>query len=124
MQPQMVFIIDDDAAVRQSVAALVRGQGDDVQTFPTVREFLDRDIGSVSGCVVTELGLPDMSGFELLAELKAKEVLLPVVVLTAKDLQQEEMQLLEAQVQKVILKGPQDVKELLDFVRSSVTLRP
>jgi FixJ family two-component response regulator len=83
MHTQTVFIIDGDGATRDSVGALARSRGLPVEALSTAEELLSKDLPSAVGCVVTEINLAGMSGLGLLAELKAREFPLPVVVLAA-----------------------------------------
>lgn len=77
-----VFIIDDDAAMRDSLEFLLGTANFSVTAFETATEFLEAlpDLGF--GCVVTDIRMPDIDGIELLKRLKAKAVKLPVVVMT------------------------------------------
>lgn len=60
-----VFVMDADAAVRCSLARLVRSAGLSVETFASAREFLERPPYSGTGCVVLDVQMPEMSGPEL-----------------------------------------------------------
>jgi len=80
--PDLVHIIDDDEAVRQSLAFLLRTAKIDVRTYESASAFLS-DLPNVnSGCVVTDVRMPDMSGIDLLRRLKELEVRMPVIVMT------------------------------------------
>src|ERR1051325_1734735 len=80
--PDLVHIIDDDEAVRQSLAFLLRTAKIDVRTYESASSFLS-DLPNVnSGCVVTDVRMPDMSGIDLLRRLKELEVRMPVIVMT------------------------------------------
>lgn len=77
-----VYIIDDDAAVRRSMAALLSASGLDCQCFESAAEFLRerRDCGPA--CVVTDVRMPEMSGLELLERMRSTGVEHPVIVMT------------------------------------------
>jgi two-component system response regulator FixJ len=75
-------VIDDDEAVRQSLAFLLRANEIEVQTYESGSAFLAVAPGLKSGCVVTDVRMPEISGIELLRRLKELKVPLPVIVIT------------------------------------------
>ena len=79
-----VHIIDDDDAVRDSLAAMLEVRGVAVVTYASAQAFLEALANGVSGCVVTDVQMPGMNGLELLAVLRAGGHALPVVVFTAR----------------------------------------
>ncbi len=83
-QQQTVFIIDDDEAVRESIAALVDIRGLKAETFASGEEFLKRMTNDESGCVVTDLRIDNgMSGLDLQLALQERGIRLPVIVISA-----------------------------------------
>jgi len=78
----LVCVVDPDAAVRRSVAALLRALGAEVQGYATAREFLAQLPTAVPVCVVAESRLPDMSGIALLQELRARGLKIPTILLS------------------------------------------
>lgn len=77
-----VFVIDDDPAVRESLAALVRSMRLEVETFASGQEFLDAYTDSRPGCVVVDLRMPGMSGLELIETLAQRRAEIPAVMIT------------------------------------------
>ncbi|MBP0580423.1 response regulator transcription factor FixJ [Labrys sp. LIt4] len=77
-----VFIIDDDAAVRDSLAFLLSTSGFAVTPFETAEHFLDALPRLGFGCVITDIRMPDIDGIELLKRVKATAGHLPVIVMT------------------------------------------
>ncbi|MFD2239118.1 response regulator FixJ [Aureimonas populi] len=77
-----VHIIDDDAAVRDSLAFLLDTAGLDVATYPSAPAFLAALAAPARGCVVTDVRMPDMTGIDLLKRLRAQRLGLPVIVMT------------------------------------------
>ena len=77
-----VFVVDDDMAVRRSLARLLRSAGLNVETFPSAREFLDRLPSAPAGCIVLDVRMPGMTGPELFDQMAGKGLSLPVVFLT------------------------------------------
>jgi len=78
----VVHIVDDDEAVRQSLAFLLSTAGVAVRVYDSATSFLDALPSLQSGCLITDVRMPDMTGIELLQRLKAKSIDLPVIVIT------------------------------------------
>jgi len=78
-----VFLIDDDASVRDSLSLLLSLKGIATQPFATADSFIENFQPERGGCVLTDLRMPGMSGLELQATLRERHVEVPVVVLTA-----------------------------------------
>jgi len=77
-----VFIVDDDAAVRESITTLVSPMGVPTKTFASGEEFLAEATPHDYGCVVTDLRLGGMSGVEIKRQLNERGIDLPTIVLT------------------------------------------
>jgi len=82
-QDPTVFIVDDDEAVRDALAALVEVAGLNVCTFDNALAFLHRYSAEQPGCVVADLRMPFMDGLELQEELTRRGCGIPVIVITA-----------------------------------------
>lgn len=78
-----VFIVDDDAAVRDSLAMLLELKGFHTRTYATAEDFLERYRAEWAGCLVLDLRMTGMSGLELQTELARRGVRLPVIIVTA-----------------------------------------
>jgi two-component system response regulator FixJ len=74
-----VFVIDEDAKLRESVVALVRGKGLRAEEFSSVQEFLAQHDPTRKGIVVLDIGIEGSSGWELLRKLKGAKAFVPVV---------------------------------------------
>ena len=77
-----VFVVDDDQAVRDSLALLVHSVGLEVETFASAQAFLDAYRAERCGCLITDIRMPGMSGLELQEKLAADDIRIPVIVLT------------------------------------------
>jgi len=77
-----VHLVDDDESIRRSVSFALRTRGYLVKTYATGVEFLDAAKDGPPGCVLLDVRMPKMDGLEVQAELKARGILLPVVVMT------------------------------------------
>ncbi|MBB6308829.1 response regulator FixJ [Xanthobacter tagetidis] len=81
----VIHVIDDDDAVRQSLAFLLATVGYEVREHPSARAFVDAGLPAVdpaAGCIITDVRMPDMTGIDLLQHLKDKGSAVPVVVIT------------------------------------------
>jgi len=78
----LVHVIDDDEALRESLAFLLRAAQIDVRVYPSATAFLDTLPEANSGCVITDVRMPGMGGIDLLRRLKEMHVGLPVIVIT------------------------------------------
>jgi len=78
----VVHVVDDDEAVRHSLSFLFRTARMQVQTYESAIAFLEQLPQLRSGCLITDLRMPGMSGIELLHRLKELDVKMPVIVIT------------------------------------------
>jgi FixJ family two-component response regulator len=81
----VIAVIDDDASVRRALQRLLQSAGFTVETFATAREFLNTNYEAQTACLVLDVHLPGMSGFQLQEYLAASGVPIPVVFITAYD---------------------------------------
>ena len=77
----VVHVVDDDEAVRDSVAFLLRSAQLEVEVYESAVAFLGKAAGA-AGCVVTDVRMPEMTGIELVRRLKELGNKLPVIVMT------------------------------------------
>ncbi len=78
----IVYVIDDDEAARQSLEFLLRANAFEVETFESGTAFLKIVPSIKSGCVITDVRMPEISGMELLRRLREIKIQLPVIVMT------------------------------------------
>lgn len=78
----VVHVIDDDEAMRHSLAFLLRSAKVEVQTYESATAFLKGLPKIKSGCVVTDVRMPGMSGIDLLKHLRQVKIAMPVIVIT------------------------------------------
>jgi two-component system response regulator FixJ len=78
----VVHVIDDDEAVRHSLTFLLKSAGMEVKTYDSATAFLGNLPQVKSGCIVTDVRMPDITGLELLHRLKELHFGLPVIVIT------------------------------------------
>lgn len=77
-----IFIVDDDLDVRDSLRWLFESVGFKVQTYPSAQEFLASSYEKNRGCLIIDVRMPIMSGFELLEVMGSKKNNLPVIMIT------------------------------------------
>jgi len=78
----LVHVIDDDEAARQSLEFLLRSARIDVRTHESAVAFLAAVPSITAGCIITDVRMPEMSGVDLLRQLKDRRVAVPVIVIT------------------------------------------
>jgi len=83
MADPTVFVVDDDASVRDALSLLISLKGLRAAIFASAEEFLAVYDPSWRGCLLTDLKMPGMNGLELQTTLRERGLTLPVVVLTA-----------------------------------------
>src|SRR4029453_3990366 len=74
-----IFVVDDDAAVRDALKLLLRSVGHAVETFGSAQEFLDAYGEDRAGCLGLDIRTPGMSGLELQQKLNEKHSILPII---------------------------------------------
>src|SRR5690606_37181428 len=74
-----IFVVDDDAAVRDALKLLLRSVGQAVETFASAQEFLDAYSEDRPGCLVLDIRMPGMSRLELRQKLNEKHSILPII---------------------------------------------
>ena len=82
LQSPTVTVVDDDDQVRESLAALVQSMNLDVECYASGREFLDNYSAARPGCVVLDLRMPQISGLEVIDELAARNIQVPIIMIS------------------------------------------
>jgi len=78
----VVHVIDDDEAMRESLAFLLSAVGMEVRTYESALGFLDIAPNAEAGCVITDVRMPGLSGVDLLRRLRELKLGIPVIVIT------------------------------------------
>jgi len=82
-EPQpIVFVVDDDASVREALGGLIRSAGWKVEVFASAREFLARAPADAPSCLVLDLQLPDLSGLDLQRQMSEERHEIPIVFIS------------------------------------------
>jgi FixJ family two-component response regulator len=77
-----IWIVDDDEAVRDSLSALLAGEGHAVRSFASALEFLDFAKEGMGGCLLSDVRMPGMSGIDLQRRLQELNIRIPIVFIT------------------------------------------
>ena len=81
-EPYIIYVVDDDEAIRRSLSFMLRTSGYAVRLFAGGLEFL-KEAGTLPrGCVLLDVRMPDIDGLEVQRELRARGITLPVVIMT------------------------------------------
>ncbi|OVZ60862.1 hypothetical protein CDO46_20945 [Pigmentiphaga sp. NML030171] len=126
-QVRRLLIIDDDPASRTSVRTLLSSQPVEISEAGSAEEALAMLRGETFDCVVLDLGLPGISGFDFLEQLSTVEPRPPIVVYSARELSREDQLRIRSHTDSVVIKGAHSSERLLDEVSlflHSVRLRP
>ena len=78
----IVFVVDDDVSVRESLEHLIRHEGWQAETFASAQAFLDRPRATVASCLVLDLSLPGLNGLELQERVAAERTDMPIIFIT------------------------------------------
>src|SRR5580658_11074584 len=78
----IVFVVDSDPSVRESLELLIRAAGWQAETFASAKEFLARPRSVVASCLVLDVTLPDLNGLELQERIASERTDMPVIFLT------------------------------------------
>ena len=79
----MISIVDDDAPLREAIVCLMRSLGYDARSFGSAEEFLDSPHADTTSCLIADVQMPGMSGFELQESLIAKGCKIPIIFISA-----------------------------------------
>ncbi len=115
-QVKSLLILEDDDTQRRSLTELIGHKDVTIQGASTAQEALDALRNQHFDCLVLDLGLPDMSGFQFLEEIKKDPSLrsLPVIVYTGKELSKKEETQLKRVAKSIIVKDVRSPERLLD----------
>jgi FixJ family two-component response regulator len=80
--PPIVFVVDDDISVRESLELLLRHEGLGVETFVSAQEFLNRPRITVPCCLVLDLSLPELNGLDLQKRIAVERREMPIIFIT------------------------------------------
>jgi len=115
----VVFVVDDDSAVRDSLRRLITSVGFMVEVFPSAQAFMRARRPEVPGCLVLDVRLPGLSGLDLQRELAATDAALPIIFLTGHGDIPMSVRAMKAGAVEFLTK-PFREQDLLDAIRSAI----
>jgi FixJ family two-component response regulator len=114
----MVAVVEDDDSYRVAVQRLLKSAGFSVQSFATAEDFLRSGRQHETGCLITDIRMPGMSGLDLQAKLNADHCLIPTIFVTAHGDEDMRLQAMRGGAVKFMVK-PFDGEILLESVRAA-----
>ena len=116
-----ILIVDDDAAVRDSLSLLLRAERFPTQTFDGGAQCLAEADWQTAGCVITDIRMADIDGLQLLAEMKSRGIAVPVIVMTGHGEVKLAVQAMKAGAVD-FLEKPFDQKTLIEIVTCALVM--
>ncbi len=117
----MVAVIDDDEAFRAALQRLLKAAGFPVRSFASAEDFLKSGQQHETGCLITDIRMPGMSGLDLQAKLSAEHCPIPTIFITAHGDEKMRLQAMRGGAVKFLGK-PFDSTMLLESVRVAVDI--
>jgi len=115
----IVFVVDDDEAVRKSLASLIRSAGLSVETFASAQQFLASPRADVLSCLVLDLKLPGLSGLELQKRMSEVNLEIPIVFITGHGDVPTSVRAMKAGAVEFLIKPFRD-QDLLDAIQEAL----
>src|SRR5467141_1321726 len=114
-----VFVVDDDASIREALASLVRSAGLKAETFATAQEFLARAPADAPSCLVLDVRMPGLSGLDLQSRMRELNLEIPVVFITGHGDVPTSVRAMKAGALEFLTKPVLD-EELLDAIARAI----
>ena len=117
----VVFVVDDNAPVREAVAGLLKSVGLRVRTFGSAQEFLAAERPDAPACLVLDVRLPGLSGLDLQRELAEADIHIPIIFITGHGDIPMSVRAMKAGAVEFLTKPFRD-QDLLDAISQAVAL--
>jgi CheY-like chemotaxis protein/HAMP domain-containing protein len=111
-----LLVVDDDSTARAAVRKLIESDMVEIFEAPTAEDALAQLNDAPFDCIVLDLGLPGMSGFDFLENISASHAGIPVVVYSARELSREESLRIRQHTDSIVIKGARSPERLIDEV--------
>jgi len=118
-QEPIVFVVDDDISVRESLELLIKFAGWQPETFASARDFLERPRSTTPSCLVLDVSLPDLNGLELQKLIGSERVDMPIIFITGHGDVPMTVQAMKAGAVEFLTK-PFDDEVLLSAIRHAI----
>jgi FixJ family two-component response regulator len=119
MGTPIVFVVDDDIAVREALEQLIRSQGWQVETFKSAQEFLNRPRLDIPNCLILDVALPDLNGLEVQKQIARERTETPIIFIAGHGDVWITVQAMKAGAVEFLIK-PFKNEALLDAVREGL----
>jgi len=116
----LIAVVDDEEPIRKALSRLIRSAGMDVETFPSGTELLKSMSAHRPHCIVLDLHMPVMNGFEVQIWMAKSGVRVPVIVITGHDSDDTRKRALEG-MPVAYLRKPVDDQALLDAIELALS---
>jgi FixJ family two-component response regulator len=116
---RIVAVVEDDESYRNAVQRLLRSAGFSVESFGSAEAFLDSGRHHETGCLITDIRMPGMSGLELQSRLNSDGCLIPTVFITAHGDEKMRLQAIRGGAVEFLSK-PFDSEALIEAVRAAL----
>lgn len=116
----LIAVVDDEEPIRKALRRLLRSAGMDVETYPSGFEFLESLSTRQPNCIVLDLHMPQVNGFEVQTRMAESGVTVPVVVITGHDSDETRQQAL-AMFPAAYLRKPVNDQVLLDAIELALS---
>jgi FixJ family two-component response regulator len=118
-QRPIVFVVDDDISVRESLELMIQEQGWQAETFASARAFLERPRANVPNCLVLDVSLPGLNGLDLQKHIAAERTDMPIIFITGHGDIPKTVQAMKAGAVEFLTKPFRD-DALLNVIRQSL----
>jgi FixJ family two-component response regulator len=118
-QKPIVFVVDDDISVRESLELLIEFAGWQPETFASAGEFLEHPRTTISSCLVLDISLPDLNGLELQKLIASERTDMPIIFITGHGDVPMTVQAMKAGAVEFLTK-PFDDEVLLNAIRHAI----
>ena len=115
----VVFVVDDDALVRDSLEQLIKSVGLTTETFSSAQAFLDRDLPDKPSCLVLDIRMPGLSGLDLQDNLVKKGISIPIIFITGHGTVPMSVKAMKAGAMDFLQKPFED-QEFLDIIHHAI----
>ena len=117
--PSIVFVIDDDASLREALRSLIRSVGLEVELFASPQEFLQAKRADVPSCLILDVRLPGTSGLDFQRELASANIPIPVIFITGHADVRMSVQAMKAGAMEFLTKPFRD-QDILDAIHQAL----
>jgi FixJ family two-component response regulator len=115
----IVFVVDDDASVREGLGSLIRSAGLRVESFASAREFLARSREDLPSCLVLDVRLPGLSGLDLQKRMAEVNIEIPIIFITGHGDVPTSVRAMKAGAVEFLTKPFRD-RDLLDAIKQAI----